>query len=613
MYKNVYLFYLFCATLSIQCKTRNTKQSIKSETRGPVTPENVKCGSSFPIFAYLQSNLNNKQSCFKEDASLGKVGILDPKRKLSPWIPCNKVTYYTHAKERENFSESNDDIMNYLTTSNRVSPQIASDVLTHSKKHLIDPEGNPILERPIAKAIREVIQGAKRTLFLDAFLLGGTWGMDIAFHLFEAAKQGKKVLIVRDTANSFGLDAIIDPVWNELLKWNDVSPNFAALQSDIFSSKPSGLPFGLEAITRFIPSKKLPLSPLGKSDHSKVLIADGLSSNPTVFLGSKNLIDIDGGFNFDESVVVKGPLAAIIQHAYTPDITLALDMALSTEVTGKTYPVQPSVRIKNNGPAHQFVKNWLQSHKEMAEYENGQVVDTESTWNSRARMAENNGNDSIRSLEHNILSLIKSAKKSIYLYGYLAYNPSLAHAISSVVVENPNIEIKILLDSGAPTSKLNLALGNFLMNSEAAKAGIWKDSQALPLKWRKTQKNLSLPVTTQEPISISQQQHTKTLIVDERLVLLGSGNFDMATASGAFREMSVVFDDPALAAPMVNNFKSIYSNPKQTAPYTDPAYFAQDDMAKLIQELQAILIEKNSDRINLLNAAQIKPGSHCGF
>jgi hypothetical protein len=64
---------------------------------------------------------------------------------------------------------------------------------------------------------------------------------------------------------------------------------------------------------------------------------------------------------------------------------------------------------------------------------------------------------------------------------------------------------------------------------------------------------------------------------------------------------------------MVNNFKSIYSNPKQTAPYTDPAYFAQDDMAKLIQELQAILIEKNSDRINLLNAAQIKPGSHCGF
>ena len=84
---------------------------------------------------------------------------------------------------------------------------------------------------------------------------------------------------------------------------------------------------------------------------------------------------------------------------------------------------------------------------------------------------------------------------------------------------------------------------------------------------------------TENPIE-PQQQHVKTIIVDEKIVFGGSTNFDIASLAGAFREFSIAVKDKQAATESHENFNAIFSSETNSAPYEtlipqNPSWFEQ--------------------------------------
>ena len=194
---------------------------------------------------------------------------------------------------------------------------------------------NPILEQPIAGSLRETIRSADETLFVDIFLMGGTWGLDIAAELLLAAERGVKVTLVRDTDNRFSSGFEMDPLWEAVERHSHDNPNLTVMRSQI-KKRPSGLPFGLENITRLFDGLvDAPLSLEAKSDHSKVVIADGLSRTPQMWVGSKNTVDSGGAYFYDDVMRIRGPAAAASLISYLPDMELAFELAMDERINGR--------------------------------------------------------------------------------------------------------------------------------------------------------------------------------------------------------------------------------------------------------------------------------------
>ena len=97
--------------------------------------------------------------------------------------------------------------------------------------------------------------------------------------------------------------------------------------------------------------------------------------------------------------------------------------------------------------------------------------------------------------------------------------------------------------------------------------GVTQSEIASCIRWRN-----QLPGGTQvdhgeeHPIE-PQQQHTKTIIVDGEVTLAGSANFDIASLSGAFRELSVAVRDQQTASESISRFNAIFESDEHSAPY----------------------------------------------
>ena len=110
-------------------------------------------------------------------------------------------------------------------------------------------------------------------------------------------------------------------------------------------------------------------------------------------------------------------------------------------------------------------------------------------------------------------------------------------------------------------SRLGLLTGNAFLERVRGLAGL--DSiEKIDAKWR-----VLLPVqeVAGRP-NLNQQQHTKTLIIDNTEVFLGSANQDVATFEGDFREFSVSIRNSDAVTQSVSNFNSVFANSAATMP-----------------------------------------------
>ena len=463
-------------------------------------------------------------------------------RAIGAWIPGNRVRSFAHADLP---TENHSAILRWLRETSEFALEsiravFAAPEVTHSWE-----VNNPILEQPIASDLRETIRSAEDTLFVDIFLMGGTWGLDIAKELLLATERGVKVVVVRDTDNEFSSGFEMVPLWSALEEESYQNENLTVLRSDIHQ-RPSGLPFGLDYITQLIePWVDMPLSLAAKSDHSKVVIADGLSPNPSMWIGSKNTVDSGGSYFFDEVMHIDGPAAAAAQVSYLEDITLAHDLALKERRNGGT-------------PGDAWLTGFVE---QLRRRRSGQ----ERTWvqpvgGASVQVIENNADDSVRNVESSVLALLESAETSIDMYQFLAYSPSVAKALARAIKRG--VRVRILMDSIEKKVPLNNMLAILMQDH-----GVTQSEIASCIRWRN-----QLPGGTQvdhgeeHPIE-PQQQHTKTIIVDGEVTLAGSANFDIASLSGAFRELSVAVRDQQTASESISRFNAIFESDEHSAPY----------------------------------------------
>lgn len=203
-------------------------------------------------------------------------------------------------------------------------------------------ENHPMFQRGIFKTlldgIRSTSRGGEKTIFIDIFFLGQTIGVVMAKELIKALESNPqlKVFILRDDVNHYGHAKEMVPVYNYLRAYSELQlenrsqkARLIILPADL-DQHPTGL---ADWMNWFIPNngqevigKKLPLSLMAKSDHSKVMVINGKNINgeAEAYVASKNWLDMSGGITFDELIKIKGPAATVIQDNYVPDMIEAL-------------------------------------------------------------------------------------------------------------------------------------------------------------------------------------------------------------------------------------------------------------------------------------------------
>lgn len=467
---------------------------------------------------------------------------IEAKRALNHWVPGNKVSVISHNADLQ---EDNSEMINWLKdTDYFTADAIAKVIATPESDHAWEVN-NPILNQPIAESLRDTIRSAQQTLYIDIFLMGGTWGLDIAKELLLASERGVQVVLVRDTDNRFSSGFEMDPLWDALEAHSHQNENLTVMRAQI-KNRPSGLPFGLDQITRLFDNVvDAPLSLEAKSDHSKIVIADGLSRKPQMWVGSKNTVDSGGSFFYDEVMHVEGPAAAASFMSYLPDMELAHQLALDE-------------KVNNSEPADGWFSTMVQTMRNRRDGSERTVCD--AVGSASVLIAENNADDSIRNIEHTVLSLIESATDSIDMYQFLAYSPEIGKALAAAVKRGVNV--RILMDSVGQKVPMNATLGYFMDD-----AGLTPEQVESMIRWRaQLPGGTQIDGDTENPIE-PQQQHVKTIVVDEKIVFGGSTNFDIASLAGAFREFSIAVKDNDAATKSHENFNEIFASETHSVPY----------------------------------------------
>ena len=470
---------------------------------------------------------------------------------------------------------------------------------------------NPVFQSPVHKGMVRVIKGAKEKLYINVMLFGGSWGLELVrqglLRGIAAEKEGRdfQFILMHDMDNVFVFKPEMEPMWEELRKASLSGPYskfFSVLESDISKRRTSAFPMGLDKITGPLDNvMEADLSLRGTSDHSKVVIADPFSNEAAMMVQSKNITDFNHT-NFDEGLFIQGPFVGVAMHAFEKDISFALQLAEQKEETN------PALVSR--------VQNWIDSIREAVSPNSS--VRVAGQGESDVRVAENNADDSVRNTEHTLLKLINGANKNIRIYNMLAYHNNIARALADASKRLSPHNVRIMLDATLtyPLNMLFLTMLRTQLNfrpasprEEAKLEQVKVNSEGSSVRWRK----FLAPVYQKDAgfIDVEPQQHTKTVIIDDKILLLGSANFDVNTMKGAFREFSVAVRGPEVARASAEIFDSLW---KGTAT-VDTAEIQKMKLAEgkkpIPDELRFPLVkgmQLEADRNNSLNPRNFDKG-----
>lgn len=481
--------------------------------------------------------LSPSLSCYHNQGKVfDTVYHLDNSRKLTPWIPCNRAQLVSMASSTLfNF----DAAVDWVATKPLFDPKDIQSLLqdfargqgaeTHGGERDGTQKQSPAVRSPNHQAMVKLIRSARKSIFFNAIIFGGEWATELIREmLLKNQNEGVEIVILRDTENSFAFASELAPVWNALQEFGYRKDGVTVIRSNIKERRISGIPFGSDQITKlFSPFAREGISLSGRSDHSKILVVDGFESEPAMFVSSKNPSDYNL-LNYDESVIVEGPAAAAAQVAYIPDLKIALEQWRKDALSN---PSQQNLSQEDQ----ELLQRWFEKDRRVRSLDPSVQLVFKPAGGASVRILENNGDDSVRNVELGVLQLLANAKKNIRIYNFLTYNPRMARAIALAANRLGAGNVRVLADATL-TFGLNITFEKMLRQELVALGS--KVSVDDILKWR-----LTAPprMFKSEPgrVGITQQQHTKSIIVDDRDLLVGSTNFDFASMAGAFREFSV--------------------------------------------------------------------------
>ena len=396
-----------------------------------------------------------------------------------------------------------------------------------------------------------LVDSAEETIFIDMFALGGVMGVSFAKHLIKRLhdNQKLKIFIVRDIVNHFGAIAELMPVFNYLLAWSYLFPQRLIVSAAWIHEHTSGLPaFVSQVIDDNLVKASgiqtmLDLSAKAVSDHSKLLVVDAKGSHPRAIVSSKNWSDRTGAYFYDDAVVVEGAAAAVVQDDFYHDMRLGLQQVMARQFKAGAIAGQESY-IDRLYPGTQHhtsldvkISVILQDFDLLER--NAQLVPQHRQRLSWPSLPNNGtlmrtGFNSVDSSTTNIIDqniqAILHAKQNIYINEQFCFDSKIVTALLNVKSKRPQLDIKIILEHALETEPdgiPNLLYLDLLIN------------RGIEVRWKKTQWIGNIP----------QKNHSKTLSVDGKYVIVGSANKDGMTMFGSFREQQLdIFDQSTTAA-----------------------------------------------------------------
>jgi phosphatidylserine/phosphatidylglycerophosphate/cardiolipin synthase-like enzyme len=424
-----------------------------------------------------------------------------------------------------------------------------------------DPGGHICFKQdPMFMRIREMIDSAEDSIFIDIFLFGGTLGGTIAKYLIDqtVAKRrdnpGFRCLILHDFATNYNMKPEMMPVFEYIRdRINDAraqggDTGVVLLQANILRHPP-GIPFGL--------SNLVPRSPVtfavierhntyyeSKIDHSKVIVVDANTDSPQAYFGSKNWTDHSGGYYFDDAIYIKGPAAALVQASYYDDV----DAALTVDPIEQQWFFYKECGFDNSA--------WLDRRDELLDWIRIRRDSFPAAGDDVVRISEANVDGRIRNSRNMLVDMIRRAESNVYIEQLFIYDAYVVDALIKRRRQRPDLDVRVIADHN----------GNFMMNGFPNTMFLRElDAAGIPVRARNTLGiDFTFPDGTRH--TFHQENHRKIMSVDGSVLLAGSSNLNPDTLQGSFREFGAQIFNRAEIATFESVFRRDWADDKATGP-----------------------------------------------
>ena len=393
----------------------------------------------------------------------------------------------------------------------------------------------------------KLINSAKETIFIDMFALGGVSGVSISKLLLSRLEKNPrlKIFILRDIINHFGSFTEQMPVYNYLLAYSYLFPNRLIVSESYIYGHISGLPNFIKAIIDDELVKMsgmqsmLDLAVQAVSDHSKLIVVDGKSKNPKALVSSKNWSDRAGAYFFDDAVVIEGAGAAVVQDDFYHDMRVGLKKTMAVKyVKGKIRGQDSYINLVYQGEQRDAsldykISEILKDFDLLERDENltprvAKVSYPQAQGTAMVRSGFNNVDSTTTQIVDQNIQAILLAKKNIYINEQFCFDTKIVTALLNVKERRPHLDIRLILEQALETEPDGIP--NSLYLDLLIASGI-------QVRWKKTRWIGNIP----------QKNHSKSLSIDSRYVLVGSANKDSMTMFGSFRDQQMGVFSPATA------------------------------------------------------------------
>ena len=419
-----------------------------------------------------------------------------------------------------------------------------------------DPEGHIAFQQdPIFMKIREMIDAAQESIFIDIFLFGGTMGATLAEYLIDQTllknkrNPNFKTLLLHDYATDYNMRPEMLPIFHYIRDRIKNEPEVAAcmmmIQANI-QRHPPGIPFGL---TNLIPKTEETFKFMekrstyyeSKIDHSKVVVIDANGDHPAAYFGSKNWSDHSGAYYYDDAIYVEGPGAALVQASYYDD----LDAALTLDKKERAWFYFKEVGLGNDHylDRREAILEWFKIKRANYPFVGDQTI----------RLAEANVDGRIKNARNILLEMIAHAEDHIYMEELFIYDKYINDALIKRKMQNPDLQILIIADHNGNFGMNGLP--NTIFMSDLYKHGI-------ELRARRTY-GLTAVFPNGKTQEYHQENHRKICSVDGKILLGGSSNLNPDTLQGSFREFGAQIFDEEVVGNFEENFIASWNDPEQ--------------------------------------------------
>ncbi len=496
------------------------------------------------------------------------------------WIPGNLVEYFPHNDTSQELTQtlaSKFPLMSTLYPLNGAG-SLEAFLEKDPKTVFTEEEGfytianHPVWTQKdgIFPEILKTLNAAQESIFVDIFFLGSTMGAALAQHFIQLLEEKPqlKIFILRDNRNHFGHEKEMLPVYNFLLAYSMRHPDRLAIAEAYIEGHTSGLPPFMESLVtdEFLVKSgiqsHLDLYGRAVSDHSKVAVIDGKTKNPVALVGSKNWTDESGGICYDEVARVTGPAAAVVQDDYYYDMFYALlNKMASSYIKTLAQHGWSSNLYQENQSVEEKIANILRPF-DLLDRDGKHISsrNSEIFFNKKGDTVLRTGFNNVDSTRTNavdeVIQLILSAKKNIYIKDQFLFDRNVVLALIKAREKNTELDVRAILEPLPTTNPKGLP--NLLYLDVLTQAGV-------KIKWKTLWPGWDPEVIHHTHAIINQEYHPKTISADGEFLISGSANKDQTTMYGSFREEQLHIFDVNATSIHDKDFLNLWNDENQTS------------------------------------------------